>query len=116
WGLYRDPGITLPWAPWHKPAEKKDQEAPPDKRAAARPEQLPAPVSQVRDFLRRALFTIPPARLPKRADMGGETLKPLPARRAKLALVEACRDVALDSRDFAGDVAPVLREFLDSRG
>jgi len=43
-------------------------------------------------------------------------MKPLPARKAKLSLVEVMRDLALEDRSFAGAVLPVLEEFKTSRG
>ena len=43
-------------------------------------------------------------------------LKPLPARKAKLALVETIRDVASADEGFARVVLPVLEEFMASRG
>ena len=43
-------------------------------------------------------------------------LKPLPARKAKLALVETLRDVAVDDAGFAKVVLPLLEEFLAVRG
>ncbi len=78
------------------------------------PEHWPAPAEDLRQFLRRTLFAIPPGRLPK----GGSTegLPPLPARRAKLGLIEVCRDLALEDEAFATRVTPLFREFLRSRG
>jgi hypothetical protein len=43
-------------------------------------------------------------------------LKPLPARKAKLALVETIRDLAADDEGFARVVLPVLEEFMASHG
>jgi hypothetical protein len=43
-------------------------------------------------------------------------LKPLPARRAKLELVEVMRDLALEDGGFAAGVLPLLEEFMTSRG
>jgi len=43
-------------------------------------------------------------------------LKPLPARKAKLALVETIRDLATGDEPFARVVLPVLEEFMASRG
>jgi hypothetical protein len=128
WSLYRDRGITSDWKPYVPPqptvgatirktaaatAAQIGQGAP------ARPEQLPAGYQELAAFLRRILFEIPPGRL----EVGrGETqeiqarLKPLPARRAKLALVEVLRDLALEDPTFAGIVLPLLQEFMISRG
>ena len=43
-------------------------------------------------------------------------LRGLPARKAKLALVETLRDLAVEDREFAQLVTPLLREFMGSRG
>jgi hypothetical protein len=92
-----------------------------------RPEQLPAEPPSLAAFLRRALFEIPPGRPPESATAaaapaeGGKKkerprLKPLPARKAKLSLVEVMRDLALEDADFAAGILPLLEEFMTSRG
>ena len=43
-------------------------------------------------------------------------LRPLPARQAKLKLIETLRDLAMEEREFAVLVLPLLREFKLSRG
>jgi hypothetical protein len=76
----------------------------------------------LREFLRRILFEIPPGRppAPKEEDEAAEgaavRLKPLPARKAKLALVEVLRDLAEEEAEFARVVLPPLEEFMNSRG
>jgi hypothetical protein len=40
----------------------------------------------------------------------------LPARKAKLELVEVLRDLALEDAEFAAGVLPLLEEFMTSRG
>ena len=42
--------------------------------------------------------------------------RPLPARKAKLLLLETLRDLAVEDAAFAGVIVPLLREFLVSRG
>ena len=42
--------------------------------------------------------------------------KPLPARKAKLSLIEAMRDLAIEDRAFAGLASSLLHEFMGSRG
>lgn len=106
WTLYRDRHITASWTPPKDQAEA----APP----AATPSNHPAKADDVRDFLRRTLFGIPPARLPKTS--GKVLLKPLPARRAKLGLIEVVRDLAIEDQAFALRVVPLLQEFSGSRG
>lgn len=139
WHLYRDRGVTEGWkpqprpearAPGPKPAAKKaDLEPPEGPGAPTRPAAPPAGHEALRDFMRRMLFTVPPAKPSSEAkpvDGDAAALKkdgpkarrvrPLPARKAKLALVEAMRDLAIDDHGFAALAAPVLVEFMGSRG
>jgi hypothetical protein len=128
WSLYRDRGITAGWKPYVPPATtvgaaaKKAAQVQAESRGPgppARPEQLPASLRDLWTFLRRTLFEIPPPRPEKReaeADGPAERVKPLPARKAKLALVETMRDLALEDADFARVVLPLLQEFMVSRG
>jgi hypothetical protein len=140
--LYRERGITEGWKPAPPPRQMTTGAA--AKRAIAkgaegrgdgapaRPDRLPAPAEELRRFLRRGLFEISPGRLPptKLGEQDGQAkeesgtavqrshlgLKPLPARKAKLALVETIRDVATGDEGFARVVLPVLEEFMASRG
>ncbi len=85
----------------------------------ARPEDRPAPSKDLWYFLRRTLFEIPPPRPEKRQDSepdAGGKLKPLAARKAKLALIDTMRDLALEDAEFARGVLPLLAEFMASRG
>ncbi|MEK6238060.1 MAG: BRCT domain-containing protein, partial [Planctomycetales bacterium] len=128
WSLYRNRAITADWKP-HVPPQasvgasnkKKAEEVaarigtgPPP-----RPDAPPASRDSLNFFLRRILFEIPPARLEKSRDenqMVVVRLKPLSARRAKLALIEVVRDLALEDAEFAEAIVPLLREFMASRG
>jgi hypothetical protein len=127
WSLYRDRGVTADWKPPVPPAPTIGAAA--EKAAAAaeargtgvphRPEQPPAGRQSLAAFLRRVLFEVPPGRpepLPAEAAAAAHRLKPLPARRAKLELVEVLRDLALEEGDFAAGVLPLLEEFMTSRG
>ena len=128
WSLYRDRGITEGWKPSIPPATtvgaaaKKAAQVQAESRGPgppARPEQLPASLRDLWSFLRRTLFEIPPPRPEKRdaeAEQSGERLKPFPARKAKIALVETMRDLAIEDADFARGVLPLLEEFTISRG
>jgi hypothetical protein len=139
WSLYRDRGITDGWKPTARPEPKQTGKAkkpevakgPPAEGtgAPARPDKLPASHAALQSFMRRMLFSIPPTKLPneaKTSEPQGDKpadepkakrrARPLPARRAKLALIEAMRDLAVRERAFADLAAPLLREFMDSRG
>jgi hypothetical protein len=127
WSLYRDRGITEGWKPQPPPAPtvgvgaKRAAAAQAESRGSgppARPETLPASPRGLWAFLRRTLFEVPPPRPAKRseAEEAGDRLRPLPARRAKLALVETMRDLALEDEAFARGVLPLLEEFMVSRG
>jgi len=128
WSLYRDRGITDGWTPYIPPAPtvgaaaRKAAAAQAETRgtgAPARPDRLPAAPRGIWSFLRRALFEIPPPRPEKgegSAPGAGDRVKPLPARKAKLALVETVRDLAAEDADFARGVLPLLEEFMASRG
>ena len=105
WALYRDRALTDGWAP---PEARRSDDF------RERPEQRPASDDDIRSFFRRTLFSIPPSRMPKGQDSSG--LRPLPARRAKLALIEVCRDLAVEDEGFATKVTPMFEEFVDSQG
>ena len=145
WSLYRDRGITDGWKPTPrvdpkaagKPVKKPDVKGPavPPEGVGAptKPAKPPASGEALQAFMRRILFSIPPTKLPVEAAKAAEAqvdaqpqadeqtrtkrrARPLPARKAKLALIEAMRDLALEDRGFAGLAAPLLREFMGSRG
>lgn len=128
WSLYRAKGITSHWTP-PPPAPKKGAKAEASESStgssaesralAQKPENNPASPEALRSFLRQILFTVAPARLPKASRsklQEGSRLKPLPARKAKLALIEVMRDLSLEDRGFAAFVQPLLKEFMGSRG
>jgi hypothetical protein len=140
WAVYRDRGVTADWKPPVPPQPQVGAKAKKDaaRQAAAvgdgvphRPEQPPADRPSLAAFLRRVLFEIPPGppekgRVSERPEAGEEPdepreekaveTKPLPARRAKLDLVEVMRDLALADREFAAGILPLLDEFMVSRG
>lgn len=126
WSLYRDRGITPGWKPSLPPAPaigagaRKAAAAVAETRgtgAPARPDRLPSDPKGMWHMLRRSLFELPPPR-PERgaAAGGGEKLKPLPARKAKLALIEVMRDLAIEDVAFARGALPLMEEFLPTRG
>jgi hypothetical protein len=145
WAVYRDRGLTPDWRPpappkptvgagARKAAEKL--EASRGDGVPHRPETWPAGKPTLAQFLRRVLFEVPPGPPePTKADADDTSDTPasppqqrkpadgrvvagkvLPARRAKLDAVETMRDLALEDREFAAGVLPLLDEFLRSRG
>lgn len=102
---------------------------------------LPAEVAELLVLLKRGLFELPVARLPKnseaKAGSAGQnalpkpdvhhygrktvvddvkTAKPIASSRAKVALIETFRDVALTDADFAEYMLPTLQVFTESAG
>jgi hypothetical protein len=127
WALYRDRGVTADWKPPLPPAPsigaaaKKAAEVPEPRGPGVphKPDKPPAGRPSLAAFLRRVLFEVPPGRPEKSAvetAPAAPKLKPLPARRAKLELVEVMRDLALEDGAFAAGVLPLLEEFMLSRG
>ncbi len=139
WSLYREKGITLHWKPAPMPesavgkkpeAAKKIVAADPPAGPPQRPAGRPAADGALRDFLRRILFTVSPGRMKSQAVKAAEAVggkpapkaapaarqRPIPARKAKLALVEALRDLAVEDAAFAAVVEPLFEEFSASRG
>jgi hypothetical protein len=126
WSVYRNRGVTPDWKPPVPPAPTvgaaaKKAAAAPEPRGPGvphRPEKPPAGQQSLAEFLRRVLFEIPPGRpeAPPADGQATQKLKPLPARKAKLELVEVMRDLALEDGAFAAGVLPLLDEFMRSRG
>ena len=106
WAVYRARGVTADWKPPVPPASTigpaaKKAAAEPEPRGPGvphRPEKLPGQAISLAEFLRRVLFEVPPGPPPKAADAPEATqrLKPLPARKAKLELVDVMRDLAIE--------------------
>ncbi len=84
-----------------------------------RPGQLPSDHPSLAAFLRRVLFEIPPGPPEDSSTATLEAarrLKPLPARQAKLEVIQVMRDLALEDAAFAAGILPLLEEFMTSRG
>ncbi len=128
WSLYRERGVTADWKPNVPPqptvgaGARKEAAALAEKRGdgvPARPEKRPADDGALGGFLRRILFELPPARTEPVAEDDRQILArlmPMPARKAKLSLVEIMRDLAVEDLTFAQEVMPVLQEFMTSFG
>ncbi|MCX7664933.1 MAG: BRCT domain-containing protein [Gemmataceae bacterium] len=128
WNLYRDRGVTPEWKPAlprstrvSQAARKKAEQAVANRGPGvpSRAENPPADESQMTSFLRRILFELPPPRTGITSEADREVfrkLKTLPARKAKLSLVEIMRDLALQDPQFAEAVYPLLLEFMGSFG
>lgn len=140
WTVYRDRGLTREWKPPEPPKPtvgakaKKDAEKAAANRGEgvpAKPDKWPAAQPTLSEFLRRILFEIPPGRPEKSRDAVQDddntdpnaakpekvvSVKPLPARRAKLDLIETMRDLGLEDKQFGGGILPLLDEFMLSRG
>ncbi|MGI9471754.1 MAG: BRCT domain-containing protein, partial [Rubripirellula sp.] len=124
WSLYRDRGITDDWKPAPPVLSKrKKKKQRPDESfglgAPPRPEDLPAEMPQLQALLRRILFEVPPGRPPKGDGSAVDEMvrmRPMPARQAKLKLIETLRDLAIEDVAFAEQIVSLLREFKLSRG
>ncbi|MDG4597408.1 MAG: hypothetical protein P9F75_17265 [Candidatus Contendobacter sp.] len=76
-----------------------------------------APVEELRQFLRKTLFGLPPGRMERR-ELDAEQAapeRPWPASVGKRRLIEAIKTLALEDAAFAELVTPVLTEFRHSR-
>ncbi len=143
WDLYRGRGITLSWTPPpdlqtdegktdskkkeenQEAAEQKSDVAAetgadmPDMSAGGRSiaerrgEGEIAGRENLRNFLRRVLFEIPPARY---SGGSGKRVRVLPARKAKLYMIEVLRELSVEHVEFARLTVPLLTEFMHSRG
>lgn len=128
WNLYRDRGVTPEWNPTSSSSTRLSQatQKNANKKLAnrgpgvpSRAENPPADESQMTSFLRRMLFELPPPRtgITSEDDRAVfQKLKTLPARKAKLSLVEIMRDLALQDPQFAEAVYPLFLEFMGSFG
>ena len=127
WNVYRERGVTADWKPPVPPtttlgaAAKKaaTQTEPRGPGVPHHPEKPPAGRQSLAEFLRRVLFEIPPGPPeagPAEVAEGRQRVKPLPARKAKLELIEVMRDLALEDQEFGVGILPLLQEFMLSRG
>jgi hypothetical protein len=69
----------------------------------------------LRQFVRTVMFGLPPGRMERRDTLAvGGPERPLASSVAKRRLIAVVRDLAVEDRDFAGAMLPVLEEFLAS--
>jgi len=75
-----------------------------------------ATIEALRQFVRTVMFGLPPGRMERR-ELGTDGLadRPLPASVAKQRLIELVRDLAVEEREFADLVVPILEEFAGSQ-
>ena len=136
WALYRKRGVTSTWEPTSvefqfSASKNKPNSSQTGPGLRARPDGFPVEEHELRAFLRRELFVVPPAKRSRReADATEEGApaeaaeqdeqvhrpKPVAARRAKLALIEVVRDLAVDDEGFAKYISPLFIEFMNSKG
>lgn len=131
WGLYHDRGTTDAWRPTPLPEALRNRRRPKSAKPrpaptapTVRPTSAPADALTLTALLRRVLFEVPPGRQGGAAPSAepadkaeqGPKLRPLASRKAKLALIETVRDLAVEDQAFATEAAPLLREFMGSRG
>lgn len=137
WQHYRARHLPNTWQP--KTLDKTAQTGTATHQTPITDKTLPASLEQLLGLLKRGLFEVPPARLGGNASekanddnphnqpnkqptpyqkttTNSQPLKPVPASRAKVALIETYRDVALEDSDFAQWVLPLLQDFTHSVG
>jgi hypothetical protein len=115
--------VRLFWDKHRPRPTPPDWQPPKEIGVTLRPERF-QDLAALRQFVRDVLFGLPPGRLEAR-DAPIEAVKGKPARAlperplaasvAKARLIDALRALALEDRDFASAVAPVLGEFTHSQ-
>lgn len=140
WQHYRERHLPATWQPKAPNAPINNSQTEPAVVVVnqARDKTLPASLEQLLLLLKRGLFELPPGRLSENAKPSETTnpthkakfyhgklqslaeqtqpAKPISASRAKVALIETYRDVALDDVEFAKLVLPLLQSFTLSAG
>jgi len=126
WSLYRTRLVTRPWSPKVIPTtslgakNRSDAEQAADNKGPGlSPKEgvFPAEPDSLLALLNKLLFEIPPGRLAK--EKGAASVKritPLSAVKAKVALIETLRDLALEELGFAEQILPLLNTFSLSTG
>ena len=127
WVLYREKGLSSGWSPNSTNAEQLNNHA--DSRSSVlRPKDAPSEQLSLRNLLRKSLFEIPKGRItsnnaPKVAHPdenisadNSRKVRLIPTSKAKLALIETIRDIALEDSQFAEYIFPLFEEFKQSIG
>jgi len=116
---HREVGLFTVRLLWER---QRPRPAPASARVAASESVSPAAESltardELRQFLRKTLFGLPPGRLERRELDSHQAApeRPWPASVGKRRLVEAIKTLALEDAAFAEQVTPVLEEFRHSR-
>lgn len=104
WNNYKDKGISENW----KNSKNKETKILQDKKNSTKL----ADSIKMKEFLRRMLYETPPGRTKSKH----KSFKTLPSSKSKVALVEIYRKIALDDKDFAILIIPILKEFMNSKG
>lgn len=107
WNSYRVKGVSENWKPSVN-EEDKTKEKTIRKRLSGKL----ADYEKMKDFLRKMLYETPPSRSKSKQ----KRLKTLSSAKAKVALVEIYREIALSDKNFAEIITPILEEFMNSRG
>lgn len=108
WHSYREKGISDNW----QGVKNRETEVKESHIFKKKTDAKLADAQKMKEFLRRMLYETPPGR-----SKGKEKrFKTLPSSKAKVALVEIYREIALNDKNFAEMVSPILEEFMNSRG
>ncbi|TNE49953.1 MAG: hypothetical protein EP343_10320 [Deltaproteobacteria bacterium] len=102
WQRYRRPSISAAWQP------KLDKRNPITPRASMDTLQ---DTSLLLQFARMVLFGLPPGKLEKQPKGASKLWS---NSKAKVQMVHVLKDLALESRDFAEELTPLLQQFLSS--
>lgn len=102
WQRYRRPSITPSWTPQ---LDKRSSITP---RAPMDTLQEPSLLLQ---FARMVLFGIPPGKLEKQPKGASKLWS---NSKAKLHILNVLKDLALESKEFADELKPLLQQFLSS--
>ncbi|WP_372365071.1 BRCT domain-containing protein [Candidatus Uabimicrobium sp. HlEnr_7] len=110
WKLYYEKGTTITYKQ-HMEKEVLVKQ----KESLDKSQKLPTTEELLKDFLRRMLFRISPAKFAKDAPVD-TNLNYASFRKVKLRIIEVMRDIALKNKEFAKLIVPLFEEFVASHG